>query len=67
MADDADVSQARMEAEEAQRKASRNWTMLPDLGQCYNCLDYIDGRFCDADCLSDWERREAARRRNGRG
>jgi hypothetical protein len=45
----------------------RRHATLPAVGTCYSCADPVaDGRrFCDADCLRDWERVERARRLNG--
>jgi hypothetical protein len=65
--DDADVSQARMEAEQERLLAARQWSMLPRTGECYNCGEPTEERFCDRDCLTDWEQRQAANKRNGRG
>jgi hypothetical protein len=46
----------------------RRHATLPAIGTCYSCAEVVeDGRrFCDADCLADWERIERARRLNGR-
>lgn len=32
-------------------------------GQCYNCGEMLSGvqRWCDGECLSDWQFREGAR------
>lgn len=40
---------------------------LPAVGTCYSCGERVeDGRrFCDRDCLDDFERAERARRMNG--
>lgn len=37
-------------------------------GACYNCDSKLapENLFCDADCRDDWEREQAAKRRNGR-
>lgn len=45
----------------------RRHATLPAIGTCYSCAELVeDGRrFCDADCLADWERVERARRLNG--
>jgi hypothetical protein len=69
MADDADVSQARMEAEQERLLAARQWSMLPAIGECHNCREQLvdDKRFCDRHCVEDWEQRQAANKRNGRG
>jgi hypothetical protein len=57
--------------EEAYRAAAlnRRQASLPAAGICYACGERVAGamqRFCDAECREDWERTEAARRRNGR-
>lgn len=35
-------------------------------GRCLNCETELDDRrrWCDADCMGDWERRQEASRRN---
>lgn len=41
---------------------------LAFIGRCHNCHDPVEEphRFCPGgDCLEDWEKREAARKRNG--
>jgi hypothetical protein len=40
---------------------------LRAVGYCYSCHEQLADarRFCNRDCLDDWERVEAARRRNG--
>lgn len=47
---------------------NRRQASLPAIGVCYSCAERVDEgrRFCDADCLQDWERVERARRLNGR-
>ena len=44
--------------------AFRNPT-LPVCGNCYNCGESCRGLFCNFDCLSDYQDRERARRRDG--
>jgi hypothetical protein len=46
---------------------SKRHATLPACGSCYFCAEPVEGslRFCDADCAADWERAEAARRREG--
>lgn len=41
---------------------------MPPTGTCYNCGDPVgEGeRFCDGECLRDYERRKAAEKRRGR-
>jgi hypothetical protein len=43
---------------------SRRHATLPAVGVCYSCAERVSEgrRFCDKDCLADWEKREAARR-----
>lgn len=44
-----------------------NGKRLAFTGFCHNCLDPVDEphRFCPGgECLEDWERREAAKKRN---
>lgn len=59
---------AQVQEESALKEAlSRRQATLPAVGQCYSCHEQIAGalRFCDRDCMQDWERVQAARRRNG--
>lgn len=46
----------------------RRHATLPAVGQCYSCAEPVDDgrRFCDRECLEDFERVENARRMNGR-
>lgn len=41
---------------------------LQPKGACHNCDFKLEAEhlFCDADCRDDWEREQAAKRRNGR-
>lgn len=58
-------TQASIEAAR-KRKEGRQ---LPFTGRCHNCEDPVEEphRFCPGgECLEDWERREAAKRRNGK-
>jgi len=68
MSDDVDVASVQ---EEAYRAAAlnRRQASLPAIGQCYSCGEPVEGslRFCNKDCLDDYERVEKARRMNGRG
>lgn len=50
----------------AQRDRAARAPRLPD-GVCANCLAELKAgqRFCDQDCRDDYEKRVAARRRNG--
>jgi hypothetical protein len=67
MSDDVDVASVQ---EEAYRAAAlnRRQASLPAIGQCYSCAEPVEGslRFCDRECLDDYERAERARRMNGR-
>ncbi len=67
MSDEADMAH---EIEERMRSAAlrRRHATLPAVGQCYSCGEPVDDgrRFCDRDCLDDWQRAERARRMNGR-
>lgn len=65
--DDADAADLTQEQHLTVALSKRHAT-LPACGACYFCAEPVsDGkRFCDADCLSDWERAEGARRRGGR-
>ena len=67
MSDEADA--ADLTAEQNLRDAlTRRRTSLPAVGQCYSCAEPVEGslRFCNKDCLDDYERAEKARRMNGR-
>ncbi|MDQ7982231.1 DUF2116 family Zn-ribbon domain-containing protein [Paraburkholderia sp. SARCC-3016] len=53
---------------ECARSAIRVVPKLPDSnGKCLNCESSIDPaqHFCDAECRDDFERIQAAKRRNG--
>jgi hypothetical protein len=65
--DDADIAQGHEERDRAVALRRRHAT-LPAVGQCYSCAEPVEGslRFCDRDCLDDYERSEKARRMNGR-
>lgn len=64
MADEADLTQAHMEREEALRRRTPPAPILPYCGQCYWCGEPLPSprRWCDADCRDDWERDHARRR-----
>jgi hypothetical protein len=61
-----DEADAAAHQEELARAAAlrRRHATLPAVGVCYSCAERVDDgrRFCDKDCLADWEKREAARR-----
>jgi hypothetical protein len=63
-ADAADLTQAQALTAALRRRHAT----LPAVGTCYSCAEKVEGtrKFCDADCATDWERIEAARRRGGR-
>ena len=65
-----DEADAASHQEDLARTAAmrRRHTTLPAIGRCYSCgADADAGRkFCDRECLEDFERVEAARRRGGR-
>lgn len=64
--DEADMAQVQEEGALKAARARRHET-LPAIGQCYSCHESVAAglRFCDRDCMADWERVQAARRRNG--
>ena len=64
--DEADAADATVE-QHLKRALTRRHATLPAVGTCYSCAELVDAgrRFCDADCLADWERAERARRMNG--
>jgi hypothetical protein len=66
MADEIDKAQFIEERDRALALRTRHAT-LPAIGRCYSCDEEIaEGRkFCNRDCLEDFEKREAARRREG--
>jgi hypothetical protein len=66
--DEADIAQGHEERDRAAALRRRHAT-LPASGQCYSCAELVEGgaRFCNKDCLDDYERAEKARRMNGRG
>jgi hypothetical protein len=67
MSDEADA--ADITAEQHLKDAlTRRRASLPAVGQCYSCAEPVEGsqRFCNKDCLDDYERAEKARRMNGR-
>lgn len=65
--DDADAADLTQEQELSSALAKRKTTLIP-VGRCYSCNESVEGnrRFCDKDCLEDWERVEDARRRGGK-
>ena len=67
MADEADQAQF-VEARDLALALRQRHTTLVAVGRCYSCdADVPEGRkFCGKDCLEDFERVEAARKRAGR-
>jgi hypothetical protein len=65
--DDADAADLTVE-QHLNRALARRHATLPAVGQCYSCAEPVDGgsRFCDRECLDDYERADRARRMNGR-
>ena len=65
--DEADAADITAE-QHLQRALARRQATLPAVGQCYSCADPVDAgrRFCDRDCMDDFERAEKARKLNGR-
>ena len=64
--DEADTADQTCEQTLAAALRRRHATLMAT-GLCYSCADPVaEGRrFCDSDCLRDWERVERARRLNG--
>lgn len=71
MPDVADLDQEHIEKHAPYELAVRNSVPPPGDGQCLNCDAQLgpgsQGRFCDADCLHDWEVRQERERVNGGG
>lgn len=65
----ADIADDAAEREELFRRVALNHRQddgPKPTGFCYNCesfLDDPDARWCDADCLEDWGKRQRARAR----
>jgi hypothetical protein len=67
--DEADAADITAE-QHLKRALARRHATLPAIGQCYSCAEPVEGgsqRFCDRECLDDYERAEKARRMNGKG
>jgi hypothetical protein len=64
--DEADAAQ-HQEALAQQAAMRKRHATLPAIGRCYSCDAQVEAgrKFCDRDCLDDFERIEAARRRAG--
>jgi hypothetical protein len=67
MPDDADITQARAEAEAALFAKRKREPGLLAIGACYFCSSSIPNPhlFCDSYCRDDYEREQRAQRRNG--
>ena len=67
MADEADQAQFIEQRDLALALRQRH-TTLTATGKCYSCDEPVpEGRkFCNRDCLDDFERIEASRKRGGR-
>lgn len=67
MADEADITQARMEAEaELARRYTRPVNALPTPeGQCLYCGDETPAHFCSTDCRHAWDLEHKIRRAQG--
>ncbi len=65
--DEADAADITAE-QHLKRALARRHATLPAIGQCYSCAEPVEGslRFCDRDCMDDFERAEKARKLNGR-
>lgn len=65
--DEADAADLTVE-QHLKRALARRHATLPAVGTCYSCGEPVDDgrRFCDRECLEDFERAEKARRMNGR-
>lgn len=68
MADEADMTADRMEAEEAFRRKQRLVPpkQLQPVGACHWCEEILDDHtiFCDNNCRDDWQKDDAANKRN---
>lgn len=71
MADDVDVASENelFNIELAKRNMKANAVQLVSTGCCHNCEEPVSDQqlFCDADCRDDWDKEQAAKRRNGHG
>jgi hypothetical protein len=61
VSDEIDAANDRMlqDTERAIRAAARVGMALPAIGVCHNCGEPLEMtvRFCDKDCMTDWEAR----------
>jgi len=66
MPDEADQAHAIEEHNRTMAQRQRH-TTLPAVGKCHYCDELVDAgrRFCGRDCLEDFERIDAARKRGG--
>jgi hypothetical protein len=62
MADDADLAQAHLEAEDIIRKKYTRRSVMEAVatGECLNCYEPVSlgMRWCDKDCQDDWQKRK---------
>lgn len=67
MADLADLAQEHIEKHSPLALAVRKVVPPPAEGRCLNCDAELEPgqRFCDADCLHDWEHAQERARVNG--
>ena len=67
MSDEIDIASVQEEAYRAAALNRRHATLVA-VGTCYSCAEPVDAgrRFCDRDCMDDFERAEKARKLNGR-
>lgn len=65
--DEIDRAQAREQQDRDSALRVRKPQLVP-CNICYNCGEQVSiyAEFCDADCCTDYERREAARARDGK-
>jgi hypothetical protein len=68
MADEADKADEMIERQMAAAiKAIQGNTRMRPIGLCYFCQSEVEGdaRFCDKDCLADWQKEQDCKARNG--
>ena len=67
MMDVIDQSESTLQINETLALQQRKDAGPPPCGECHYCGEPLnDGRrFCDADCRDDWQKRQAAQKRNG--
>jgi hypothetical protein len=67
MADEADQAQRQIEQSLEVALRNRQRSNLKSIGRCWFCEEGLSESllFCSADCRDDYERLEAAKKRNG--